>query len=826
MLPSDVPLYVPLLVAAGVGTALCSAFAWRRRNRTGATALAAFGLSVAGWCFVYAAAIASPTLSGSYRWFRVMLAFAVLSSGAWLYVSIRYSGRHDWAGPRTIGALLGPSVVVLVLSFVPGFDSLVIASFVADDASLVGFDADLGFLGSVVALASVVGWLAATLLLCQLFVRSRHLYRGQALAVLVAALAPWGAFLLYTFFIPHTVDHGPVALALSAGALTVACSRHRLLDLSPSGRDAVVDEMDDGALVLNIDECIADVNAAAERNLDLDATAAVGRTAADVFADWEAIRATETDGDWIELVRSVEGTTRYLEATTSTVVDHHGEPAGSLVLVRDVTHRKERELDLARYKTIFERVQDRVYVLDDRNQFVLVNDSLAAMLGYTPEELRGQPFESVLAPSAVETIAEETDDGADEERMNGGVTDADVEDDRLELQIETATGTVIPCEVSRSPIAFDGAVEGTVGVVRDISERKRIERDLRETSRALETLVDVSPVAIVATDPEGQVEVWNPAAESMFGWDVVDVLGERLPFVDEAGRSQFEVYHRRVLGGEHAAGVEETLARRDGSTLRTRISFAPQRDGDGEVSRVVCVVVDISEMKAYERELEAKNEQLETFASTLSHDLRNPLAVAMGYLELGRETGDETHFEATELALDRVAEMTDDLLELARAGKRVIDPDACSLRVAAETAWTTVETDGVALEIGDDRRIRADRSQLIQLFENLFRNASDHAVGVSAGTPSNADGASTSVGEPSVTVVVEATDTGFAVSDDGPGIPESERESVFEQGYTTHHSGTGLGLSIVARIAETHGWTVRVDEVPETGGARFEFDVE
>jgi signal transduction histidine kinase len=104
--------------------------------------------------------------------------------------------------------------------------------------------------------------------------------------------------------------------------------------------------------------------------------------------------------------------------------------------------------------------------------------------------------------------------------------------------------------------------------------------------------------------------------------------------------------------------------------------------------------------------------------------------------------------------------------------------------------------------VARSRSLDADRTRLVQLFENLFRNAVEHA--------GDAPG-----------VVVYATDSGFAVEDDGPGIPEDHRESVFEPGETTAEDGTGFGLAIVRSIADAHGWTVTVGD-SETGGARFE----
>jgi signal transduction histidine kinase len=114
-----------------------------------------------------------------------------------------------------------------------------------------------------------------------------------------------------------------------------------------------------------------------------------------------------------------------------------------------------------------------------------------------------------------------------------------------------------------------------------------------------------------------------------------------------------------------------------------------------------------------------------------------------------------------------------------------------------------VNTEQATLETDTTQAIQADRSRLQQLFENLYRNAVEH-------------------GGDDVTVSVGATDDGFYVADTGPGIPESDREEVFEAGYSTTEDGTGFGLRIVEQIAEAHGWESTVTG-SEQGGARFEF---
>ncbi len=160
--------------------------------------------------------------------------------------------------------------------------------------------------------------------------------------------------------------------------------------------------------------------------------------------------------------------------------------------------------------------------------------------------------------------------------------------------------------------------------------------------------------------------------------------------------------------------------------------------------------------------------------------------------------------------------------------------------VRFEEVWRTVETDGVALDVRASRRVSADRSRLQQLLSNLFRNAVEHGPRVTESTDASdpagdegvvvtgeqSDGvegeANGLPGGPVATVTLGDTDDGFYVADDGPGIPESEREDVFEHGFTTSADGTGFGLSIVSNVADAHGWTVSVTE-SDAGGARFEF---
>jgi signal transduction histidine kinase len=107
-----------------------------------------------------------------------------------------------------------------------------------------------------------------------------------------------------------------------------------------------------------------------------------------------------------------------------------------------------------------------------------------------------------------------------------------------------------------------------------------------------------------------------------------------------------------------------------------------------------------------------------------------------------------------------------------------------------------------------ERTIRADQSRLEQFLENQFRNAVEHGGD-----------------EVTVTVNDVEEEAGFAVADDGPGIPEAERDRVFDPGFSTDEDGTGVGLAIIREIAQAHGWECRASE-SEDGGARFEFPIQ
>jgi signal transduction histidine kinase len=211
----------------------------------------------------------------------------------------------------------------------------------------------------------------------------------------------------------------------------------------------------------------------------------------------------------------------------------------------------------------------------------------------------------------------------------------------------------------------------------------------------------------------------------------------------------------------------------------------------GDDEYLLIIHVEITERKQTELELREQNERLETVANVLSHDLRNPLNVAIGRAELL----ESEHADALVRSLERMESIVSDALLLA-THEEIEDTRPVELGACAERAWRQVETGDADLALAESATFRADPDLLGHIFENLFRNAVEHGCR---------------------TVEVGALDSGFYVSDDGPGIAPENRETVFDASYSTHEAGTGLGLAIVEQVVDAHGWSVSVTESAPDG---------
>ena len=499
--------------------------------------------------------------------------------------------------------------------------------------------------------------------------------------------------------------------------------------------------------------------------------------------------------------------------------------SGLLTLYLDVTQRRVSERKHALFRELVDHALDEMYVIEpESGALVAVNDAACRNLGYDREALLELTIGDIDASGV-----------ADGWRDSDFVHTTDLS--RREARHRRADGTTYPIEIAASHVEL-GHDSYLFAVARKIADRKDYQRQLgrlREVTRQLIDANDVDRVVQIAVEAADEVLGLDVAgfhvptdgggalvpaettakAADLFGEPLRIERGEGLAWrVFERGEPTFveDVRdHPEVYDPETPVRSEMLLPADDhGVFMAASTEVGAFDDTDLDLARILVSNLGHAiesaqreeQLRRRERELQRENDRLETVASIISHDLRNPLNVCTGHLEMAREECDSEHLDRVGSSLDRSIDIIEDMLTLVKQGHSIEDVRSVSLEALVGECERNVETADADVRIESDCTFEADADRARHILENLFRNAVEH-------------------GGPGVTVRVGCLDGGFYVADDGPGISSGERDQVFEAGYTTSPDGTGFGLPIVKQIADSHGWDVAVTESRD-GGARFE----
>jgi len=466
-------------------------------------------------------------------------------------------------------------------------------------------------------------------------------------------------------------------------------------------------------------------------------------------------------------------------------------------------------------------LDDLFYVVGPDGTLRRWNDRLPAVTGYTDAEIAEMQVPDCFPADERGRVGE-----AVEETFTTG-------EKTVEADVPTADGERIPYEFTGDRLTGpDGDLIGLIGTGRDISDRKRRERAferLHDATRELMRATTADEVAAIGSETATDVldldmngiHRYDPDEETLVpvAWAdrSADILGGTPPTLPVEGSLAGRVFRRGEI--ESYADVQEVGDAFNADTpFRSELYVPLGTHGvlivsstrpdafdttDEALARVLAANIEAALDRVEQRAaLRRERDSLDEFASVVSHDLRNPLNVAVGRLDLARRECDSDFLGDVAEAHERMGTLIDDLLTLAREGERIGDTEPVALAAVVEKCWETVGAADATLRVETDEQIRADPPRVRQLLENLFSNAVDH-------------------GGDDVTVTVGDCDGGFYVADDGPGIPEAERDRVFESGYSTDHDGTGFGLDIVTGVADAHGWEVTVSD-SDLGGVCFE----
>ncbi|WP_372912848.1 PAS domain-containing sensor histidine kinase [Salinigranum sp.] len=449
-----------------------------------------------------------------------------------------------------------------------------------------------------------------------------------------------------------------------------------------------------------------------------------------------------------------------------------------------------------------------VVVFDERLRFSYLNDAAGTFLSLPPSSVVGR-------------------DARDVDTLSGGLVDAlesALAGDGRVVRESRPVGDLeagwVEYDVSPSPA-------GVTMVVDDVSEQRRLERELRTETEQFRTALQNSPLVAFRLDTDLRY-TWIGNSHEDF--DESAVLGKRDDDLLPPEAAEVVMTPKRTVL-ETGEGVrEEVTYDVPSGEVTYDLTVEPLRDETGTLVGLTAAALDVTEQKQHERQLREQNERLDRLTEVLSHDLRGPLSVATGRLRLFGMDSNPQHLDAARRAHERMSALIDDVLTAPDSHEAADETTTVSLARAAQEAWDHVETADAALcvDVDADHTVEANESKLHQLFENLFRNSVEHG---STDPHSQAREDSVEHGSPDaerdtgVTVRVGplADPDGFFVADDGRGfslVPAAG--DVFDDGYSTSEGGTGLGLGIVRDVAMAHGWTVRAVDAAE-GGARFEF---
>lgn len=466
------------------------------------------------------------------------------------------------------------------------------------------------------------------------------------------------------------------------------------------------------------------------------------------------------------------------------------------------------------FRLLIENALDLITLLDREGRVIYNSPSLKRILGYEPYELNGRNVFELLHPEDIQTVVEIFESGM----QTPGSTEY------VEYRFRHKDGSWRSFESIGNNLLHDPAVNGIVVNSRDITDRKQMEDQLKKSEEYFRALIENAMDIIIIINAVGNIIYVNPAVEKLLGHKPEELIG----------RSSFEFIHPndsekalRIVNlaakdPEFSPKIEFRALHTDGS-YRYFEGIGKNYIDHPVVGGIVISFRDISDRKRMERELHERNEELEAFAYTISHDLLTPAAVVEGYAKAALEADIEGRPEAERECLEsimrgarRMSDLIDSLLQYAQAGHLEteisrVDPSDV-LQETLMDLKERIRKRRVEVVVGGDMpAVPVDAVKLHQVFLNLIDNALKHMG---------------KVPRPRIEIGARREDTTvvFHVRDNGVGIPIELQKKVFEP--FKHFSvsgapGLGIGLSTVKRAVEAWGGRIWLESKPGEGATFF-----
>ncbi len=485
-----------------------------------------------------------------------------------------------------------------------------------------------------------------------------------------------------------------------------------------------------------------------------------------------------------------------------------------LSIYHDITQRKKQEEMLRaseeEFRNLFEHVASGVFISSKKGKFLNANQALLDMLGYDSKE----EFLNIDLPQDLYVKPEDRRTFQEMMERDGRVIDYEVEFKRKD-------GSTIPILLTgHARYDLQGSIIGYEGLNVNLSQRKLMEKELREAYDFMNKIVQSSPNAITATDMQGNILIWNQGAEETLGYKASDVIGKmniRKIYPEGVARKVMQMLRSNKSGEVGRLNTYPMVyVRRDGEVVEGNLSAAIIYDANGKEIASVGSFVDLRDRLQMERALRDTQEQLlqsEKLAamgrltSQIAHELNNPLYGIMNTLELLKTEipADNKRRKILEMALSETVRLSDLLRKMLSFSKPDqeerhpvdINPVIDEILLLHEKQLKENDINIAATYAKELGLINASKNQLRQVFLNMVANARD-------AMPNGGTLSVTTSGD-NDNVLVEITDT-------GTGIREEHLDKIFDSFFTTKGEvkGVGLGLSVCYGFIEDHGGDIEV----------------
>ncbi len=495
-----------------------------------------------------------------------------------------------------------------------------------------------------------------------------------------------------------------------------------------------------------------------------------------------------------------------------------------LSIYRDITARKQQAQKLHAsqedFRNLFEHMATGVFISSKEGKFLNANQALLDMLGYESKE----EFLNIDLPQDLYRRPEDRDTFKEMMERDGRVIDYEVEFKRKD-------GSTIPILLTgHARYDQQGNIIGYEGLNVDLTQRKLMEKELREAYDFMNKIVQSSPNSITATDMRGNILIWNQAAEETLGYKAGDVIGKmniRKIYPEGLARKIMQMLRRDEYGGiGRLSAYPMVYVRHDGEVVEGNLSAAIIYDAKGKEIASVGSFVDLRDRLEMERALRDTQEQLlqsEKLAamgrltSQIAHELNNPLYGIMNTLELLKTeiSPENRRRKILEMALSETIRLSDLLRKMLSFSKpdqeerHPVDVNSVLDEILLLHEKQLKENDiNIKSKLAEGLGlVKASKNQLRQVFLNMVANARDAMTnGGTLTVTSDPDGEN---------VVIDITDT-------GTGIRAEHIDKIFDSFFTTKGEvkGVGLGLSVCYGFIKDHGGEIEVKS-QEGAGTTF-----